>query len=336
MWLALKIAPQRATQYATLARTLAAPELLASPLGRRVSSLEAVTLAGQEYLLVDLAGDLADYDRLVLSLLGAISEAHEYFPAIGPLAGPFLRPIEPLATPFLPPELVETRRYRGKTNELFTAVLLNLALFAGRFSDQLHERLRVLDPLAGGGTTLFAALARGYDAAGIELEQEDVTTTDAYVRQFLRGIGVPFQRTDERLRGAGRRYVYAIGRKGDQRLLALVHGDAYASARLLHGLPGGARFHAIVADLPYGVQHAGRVAELFARAAPAWTAHLLPGSALALAWDATGLDRAEVIGLVREHAPLEVLDEPPYSDLAHQVDRVIKCRDVLVAVRGDD
>src|SRR5258708_13545016 len=37
---------------------------------------------------------------------------------------------------------------------------------------------RSLDPLAGGGTTLFLALAAGYDAFGIEQQRRDVETTD--------------------------------------------------------------------------------------------------------------------------------------------------------------
>ncbi|HET8631954.1 MAG TPA: hypothetical protein VFL91_31395 [Thermomicrobiales bacterium] len=333
MLLALKVAPQRSTLYAGLARTLAEPELMASPLGGRVQSCEPVRLAGQDYLLVDLAGepDAADLD--VLSRLGATSEVHEYFPAIGDVPGPLLRPVEPTWAPFVPPEIVEARRYRGKTNELFTTVLLNLALFAGDFAAEPAARLRVLDPLAGGGTTLFTALVRGYDAAGIEREREDVESTDAYVRQFLRGAGVRFKRVAERLRGIGRRTVYTIGRGDDTRLLALALGDTFAAPELLGGLPGGARFHAVVADLPYGIQHRGQVEDLLADALPAWAALLLPGGAAALAWEASHLTRAEAIDLVEQHPGLRVRDDPPYDALAHAVDRAIKRRDVLVIVK---
>ena len=40
MRLALKVAPQRSTMYAALARRLAEPELRASPLGERLASVE--------------------------------------------------------------------------------------------------------------------------------------------------------------------------------------------------------------------------------------------------------------------------------------------------------
>lgn len=330
MLLALKIAPQRSTLYANLARTLAEPELLASPLGQRIGNTELRRLGGQDYLLVELNGDLVSPDREVLSRLGAISEIHEYFPALGGTPGPLLRPLDPVWTPFLPPELNETRRYRGKTNELFTNVLLNLALFAGDFAAEPQARLRVLDPLAGGGTTLFAALLRGYDAVGVERERGDVESTDVFTRQFLRTIGVPFKRVDERVRGVGRRYLFTIGRGADTRLLALALGDTLDSPALLHGLPGGAHFHAVVGDLPYGIQHRGQVVALLQEAVPRWARLLAPGGALALAWEASHTSRDEVVALVNGHAQLSAVNEPPYTLLAHQVDRSIKQRDIVV------
>src|SRR5260370_615039 len=106
------------------------------------------------------------------------------------------------------------RRYKGKTNEVFTRVLLNIAIFAGAYSNQFTERLRVLDPLAGGGTTLFLALAAGYDAFGIEQQRQDVETTAVFVRQYLNSEHIPYKVINERWRRAGRRYQFEIGQKG--------------------------------------------------------------------------------------------------------------------------
>ena len=52
--LALKITPQRSTQYANMTEKLAEPELLASPLGAAIAQIEPVTFTGQAYLLVSL------------------------------------------------------------------------------------------------------------------------------------------------------------------------------------------------------------------------------------------------------------------------------------------
>ena len=331
MRLALKIAPQHSTQYADMTARLAAPELLASPAGDRVESVEATVLGGQGYLLATLAnGAGGDVLMPVLSRLGAISEAFECYDELAGRPGPFLRPLAPCFAPFVPVEMAEARRYKGKTSEVFTRVLLNLALFAGSFRYRLDERLRVLDPLAGGGTTLFLALAAGYDAVGVELGRRNVETTAAFVREFCREQRIGCAELREKAR---RRHTFEVGPRDDRRTLVLAEGDACRVGDELEGVRGGARFHAIVGDLPYGIQHAGAAARLVAEAAAAWEQVLVPGAALALAWDATRLPRQAIAAAVRDHSGLVVRDDGPYAQLEHRVDRVIKRRDVLVAVR---
>lgn len=332
MKLALKITPQRSTQYSTMVETLAVPELLASPLRKHIEAITPITLAGQPYLLVTLDAEHVGEQQAILSRLGTTSETYEYFEHIGEVAGPLLRPVEPQFVPFVPVEMAEVRRYKGKTNEIFTRVLLNIALFAGACSQKVTERLRVLDPLAGGGTTLFLALSAGYDAFGIELNRQDIETTAVFVRQYLHSEHIPFKERDER-RKAGHRYQFEIGHKKDTRSLVLAHGDTTEATLHMQEVPGGPHMHAIVGDLPYGIQHFGEIAGLLHRALPVWETMLLPGGTLALAWNATRIERAEMIQLLKEHTHLTVRDDPPYTELAHTVDRVIKRRDILVAVR---
>ncbi len=342
MKIALKITPQRGSQYANMAQILATPELLASPMGTTITAITPVTLAGQTYLIATL-DDLPDshaYARPtlnsimpILSRLGATSEVYEYFDSLGAVEGPLLRPIEPQFTPFIPLEMAEIRRYKGKTNEIFTRVLINVALFAGAYAGQCTERLRILDPLAGGATTLFLALAGGYDAFGIELERQDVDSTAVFIRQFLQSEHIPFKELDERGRRAGRRYQFEIGRKGTTRVLVLAHGDSCQANLCLQEVPGGPRVHAIVGDLPYGIQHFAAIAELLQKALPVWEQMLLPGGTLALAWNATRIERANMLALLQEHTQLKARNEPPYTQLAHTVDRVIKQRDIIVAVK---
>jgi hypothetical protein len=332
MKLALTITPQRSTQYTNMTAALAAPELLASPLGVAIRHVEPVTLAGQAHLLVDL-DDASLPDMLpILSRLGATSAAYGYFAHIGEIVGPLLRPLEPCFTPFVPLEMAEIRRYKGKTNEIFTHVLLNIAIFAGAYSGQFTERLRVLDPLAGGGTTLFLALAAGYDAFGIEHARQDVETTAVFVKQYLNNERIPYKELDERRR-AGRRYQFEVGRKGATRLLILAHGETHQASLHMQEVPGGPHMHAIVGDLPYGIQHFGEIAELLREALPAWENLLLPGGTLALAWNATRVERSALVELVEQQTHLKVRNDPPYTQFAHAVDRVIKKRDILVAVK---
>lgn len=337
MKIALKIAPQRSTQYGTMAETLAIPELLASPLGMAITEVIPTTLASQGYIIATLDEQRVDgvspAMMTILSRLGATSEVHQYFEQIGDRQGPFLRPMDSQFSPFVPLEMTEIRRYKGKTNEVFTRVLLNMALFAGAFAGQIDGRLRILDPLAGGGTTLFLALAGGYDAFGIELGRQDVETTAVFVKQYLHGERIPFKEIDERGRRAGRRYQFEIGEKGAKHLLVLVHGDSVQASLHLQEIPGGPHMHAVVGDLPYGIQHFGEIAGMLQKALPVWEEVLLSGGTLALAWNATHIEREAMIELVERQTHLKVKNDPPYTDLAHTVDRVIKKRDVLVAVK---
>ena len=220
MKIALKITPQRSTQYADMTAELAIPEMQASPLGALLQTLQPFTMAGQAYLLLEIVEDkVADALHTLLSVLiarmGSVSEAYEYFDHIGEMTGPLLRPIEPTFIPFVPLEMAEARRYKGKTNETFTRVLLNSALFAGAYRTQLNERLRILDPLCGGGTSLFLALAAGYDAFGIDRDRQDIETTAVFVGQYLQSERIHYTEIDEKGRRAGRRYQFEVGPKGN-------------------------------------------------------------------------------------------------------------------------
>ncbi len=336
--LALKITPQRSAQYANMTEKLAEPELLASPLRTAIQQVEPVTFAGQGYLLVTLEdrsiSSLNPALEEILPRLGATSEAYEFFERIGEVEGPFLRPLETSFTPFVPLEMAEIRRYKGKTNEVFTRVLLNIAIFAGAYSNQCTGRLRVLDPLAGGGTTLFLALADGYDAFGIEHQKQDVETTIVFIRQYLNSIHMPYKELDERGRRAGRRYQFEIGHKGATRSLVLAHGDTCEANLHMQEVHGGPHMHAIVGDLPYGIQHFGEISGMLDKALPVWESMLLPGGTVALAWNATRIERTAITELVERHSQLRVRNDPPYTQFAHTVDRVIKKRDVLVAVKS--
>jgi tRNA G10 N-methylase Trm11 len=102
----------------------------------------------------------------------------------------------------------------------------------------------------------------------------------------------------------------------------------------LREVTGGPHIHAVVGDLPYGIQHFSEVAQLLSKALPVWERLLLPGGSLALAWNATRIERSAMVDLIERHTQLRVLNEPPYTQFVHAVDRVIKKRDIVVGVRA--
>lgn len=320
-----QIAPQRSTQYANLAAQLAPLELQVSPLASLISEPQPVTLAGQAYVRFTLPTLPDAMQRYELGTLATLTAFYEWFDQIGEVTGPLLRPLETGFVPALPAELVSARRYRGKTNELFTHFLCNLARFSSKFADQPWPALRLVDPLAGGGTTLFTGLMLGATVAGVEQNEQDVQSTVVFLRDFLRDARIACQIKEERFKKLGRRWVCALGKPPQTCILAL--GDTVHTADLLPGF----KPHLIVTDLPYGIQHNGPLIELLTRSLPVWAKLLLPGGALVFSWDATRFPRSEMIELVEQSSSFKVRNVPPYDHLGHRVDRVIKQREVLVA-----
>jgi hypothetical protein len=328
--IAAQLAPQRSTQYSNLARDLAEAEVLASPLGPGLQDVSLRSIAGQGYLTFSVPGPITDEAARLLASMAMLGGVFELFDAIGDVAGPLLRPVQAVHTAFISPDMAATRRYKGKTNEAFTYFLCNMAKYASDFHSSDWSTLDVVDPLCGGGTTLFTALSLGADVAGLDLDRTDIESTASFITQYCRENRIALATKEERLRKLGaRRWLFQIGR-GDVRRCMLAHGDAGRTGELLAGF---GRAHLIVTDLPYGIQHSGPLHGLLADCLPGWAELLVSGGAIAFSWDSTRLDRQEMMALVGKVADLEVVNRPPYDHLAHRVDRVIKRRDVLVARR---
>ena len=325
-----QLAPQRSTQYSNLARDLAAAELLASPIGPGLQNVSLRSIAAQDYLQFDLPDPITHEAARLLASMAMLGGVFELFDAIGDVAGPLLRPVQAVHPAFISPDMAATRRYKGKTNEAFTHFLCNMAKYASDFHSSDWSTLDVVDPLCGGGTTLFTALSLGADVAGLDVDRTDIESTASFITQYCRENRIPLAAKEERLRKLGaRRWLFQIGRD-DVRRCMLALGNAGQTRELLAGF---GRPHLIVTDLPYGIQHSGPLHGLLADCLPGWADLLVTGGAIAFSWDSTRLDRQEMMALVGKVADLEVVDRPPYDRLAHRVDRVIKRRDVLVARR---
>jgi hypothetical protein len=316
-----QIAPQRSTQYSALATALAPHEMLLSPLGAHIQSHHVVTLGGQAYVqcILDVWPSETDWRALAWpAMTSAFFEARVTDEAT------WLRPINLPFTPVLPLDLMVTRRYKGKTNEVFTHFMLNIARHSSAFAHTAWSELRVLDPLSGGGTTLLAALVLGASASGIEQSKDDVESTATFVAQYAREQAIAVDEREERLKKYGRRWQFHF--RDTRQQLVLARGDTADCAELLSGIK---RPQLIVTDLPYGIQHRGPLSDLLTQALPVWMKLLLPGGALAMSWDSTRFQRKEMTTLVAS-CGFSAMNNAPYDQLAHRVDRVIKQRDVVV------
>ncbi len=238
-----------------------------------------------------------------------------------------LRPVPLDRTLALPAELVDGAKYRGKTNEMMTRLAIELGL---RFSNvDAKYPPKLLDPVAGRGTTLLWAARLGIEARGIE---RDATALDDFERHVKRQTKL--HRIKHRF---ARGFVGRKNREGRGRFahvefavsgVKLIAGDSAEAAELL----GGERFTMVVGDLPYGVQHVERGGtrnplENIRACAPAWARCLRPGGALVLVFNSLQPRRAALAQVFAD----EGLVEQPWRAPHRMSESIV--RDVLVMTR---
>jgi SAM-dependent methyltransferase len=322
--------------YGETAFALAQAEL--ARLEPRLVGPERSRIGGVDYLLV-AAEDPLDDDRL--AVVSDLSSLQALFELEGDGR---LRPLPWTPRSVLDEDILTIQRYAGKTNEAFTHLLVNVALAACAGFERLRagERLRLLDPACGRGTTLNRAAVYGMDASGIDLDQRDIEAYDQFLTTWLR---------DKRLKHTVERATLRKGRPAPAHRVTITYGEGkdvrtHRVVDLVHDDTTRARDHfkagtmdVIACDLPYGVQHGSQRAEgtlqrgpdeLLESALPVWRDLLRPGGAAALSWNRRTLARPRLTALV-ESAGFDLVPAGD-DDMVHRVDRAIT-RDVLVAVR---
>jgi len=339
---AFLILPSHNRVYADASPALARAELevfSAAVLGGRVREIGEEEIGGVRYVTFDAAG-LSEHDARLLANLSSMY-------ALFAVEGDLLRPVPLRRLDRFDDDLITILKYAGKTNEQFTKLLLNVTLLSSAFApEMLTRRFAVLDPLCGRGTTLNQALMYGFDADGCDIDRRDVEAYAVFIQRWLKdkrlkhqAAVVPVRRNKQVV---ARRLTVTLAatkeeyKAGDVQHLDVV--DAETTRLLEFFRPGSADL--VVADLPYGVQHASRSGaaaktrarsplELLAEAAPVWAQALRPGGALGISWNTFVAARAEAASALAV-AGLTVLDDGPYLTFRHRVDQAIT-RDVLIA-----
>lgn len=299
------------------------------------------SIGGASYVTFGTAGPLTDDD---LALLSNLSSAYVLFEITGEL----LRPLSLAPADVFDSDLLTIQKYSGKTNELFTKLLLNLTVLASDRPRAVAEGgLHLLDPLCGRGTTLNQAMMYDFDATGLELDGKDFEAYQQFIKTWLRTKRVKHKAEAGMLRRnktrLGRRLdiEYAASKEqykaGATRTLSYLACDTLHTDELLR--PGSA--DVVVTDAPYGVQHGSRTPEraparsprdLLAAAVPGWTRVLRRGGALGISWNTHVVPRDELAGILTD-AGLTVRAGSLYDALAHRVDQAI-VRDILVATKN--
>lgn len=264
------------------------------------------------------ARPLADAEATVISrhsLLYALFERREDG-ALLPLLG--------REAPRVGGDLPGILKYKGKTNENFTQLLINLAWLAGNMPEKAH----LLDPMCGRGTALFVALNRGWDATGADIDRAALREAEQFFKRYLEYHR--FKHTTRRgsltLRGKKSAPYTAFTLPAGTLRLAEVEATRAREAF------GAGKFDLLCADLPYGVQHGSNMPleTLLRLALPAWAETLKRGAAIALSFNAQTLPARKVRALLAG-AGLRVLEGGPYDHFEHWVEQAVT-RDIAVAV----
>ena len=336
---ALLVHPSANRVYAEASVALTVAELGVLALTRldgRIGSATPTRIAGVPYLTFD--GDLGDAD---LAHLGDVSTAMALFE----LDEGRLTPVELPRRDRFDDDLLTILKYAGKTNEVFTKLLLNVTVWSGAAVD--GRPLRVLDPMCGRGTTLNQVLMNGWHALGLDLDDRDFDSYAAFLRTWLttKRLKHSAEVTPVRREGAklGRRLHAEVGATKEEWKAGAAITVDFVNADTLHtrAVHRPASVDVVVTDAPYGVQHGsrsgGRLArnplDLLREAVPIWAEVLRPGGAMGIAWNTHVAGRDDALSVLAD-AGLEPLDDGPYRGLGHRVDQAI-LRDVLVARRPD-
>lgn len=306
-------------------------------------NIDIAEIKNIRYLSLETESILNDDDIQILSRLSFVfalfildeKDGHEC-----------LVPIAQHEHQYLDNKISSLLKYPGKTNELFTKMMINVALLASDFN--YSDSIKMLDPVAGKGTTLFEAGVYGFDAYGIELEPKSVHETLIFFKKYLQTERIKHQASKNQIYGPNKheaimmdKFEFANNKEDFKnpdlvKTLGIVNGNSTNAFKYFKK----PMFNLIVGDLPYGIAH-GNVkdkksasktrnpSDLLDECLPEWSKVLKKGGVIVMAWNSFIVGRNRLSDTFKTHG-LEVLSEAPFNEFEHMVDRSIK-RDIIVA-----
>lgn len=258
------------------------------------------------------------------------------------LSEELLRPILIPDEQFFQDDLSIRLKYNGKTNEMFTRMMLNMGLFSSNYWNV--DKVQLFDPMCGKGTTLFEGMILGYDSYGAELNKKAFTDMSTYIARYIKEDRVKHQLVNGKAqingKTKGELLDITYGTKAEikakkPRILKVFRGDTTISS----GIFKKNSIHLIVTDLPYGVQHIGNeqgesvrgLNKLIKEGVKAWDQLLKKGGAIVFSWNTFTDKREDLIDLLQKQN-YKVMEGRYYDNFEHRVSQAIN-RDILVAIK---
>lgn len=161
-----------------------------------------------------------------------------------------LRPLDATPDFRLHADFVFGSKFRGKTNERLTQMLINVGLAA--VGANAPDDVKLLDPMCGRATTLLWAMRYGITARGIEQDPGALADIHRHLKKWCKlhrqkhklsqGFVGPANK-----QGLGKFLEFSAA----ESTMKVITGDARTANQLLNN----EKFDLIISDLPYGVQH---------------------------------------------------------------------------------
>ncbi|MFT7128673.1 MAG: hypothetical protein ACI89U_000781 [Gammaproteobacteria bacterium] len=216
-------------------------------------------------------------------------------------------------------------KFKGKTNEILTQMLINVGLQNIDYNSLSDVKL--LDPMCGRATTLLWAMRYGMKTKGIEQDPKALDDIRQNVKKWCKvhrqkhqfSEGLSGGKTDKKNRT---KFIEFVANDASMRIFS---GDSIEASSLLEGQ----KFHLLVSDLPYGIQHfttnrTRNPLAVLAACAHGWSESLKPDGAMVLAFNSYIPKRKELIAVFEDQGMRALEFSAP-----HRMSESI-VRDVLV------
>ncbi|MCK5883798.1 MAG: hypothetical protein KAG61_08930 [Bacteriovoracaceae bacterium] len=213
-------------------------------------------------------------------------------------------------------------KFKGKTNERFTQLMFNIGLAS---IDKI-QKVKILDPMCGRGTTLLWAMRYGLNAKGIEIDPKAVNDVTQIVKKWSKITGISGKVKDgfiakKTKSGVGKFIEFT----SEGQNFKFITGDSSDAPNLLRE----ERFDLIITDMPYGVQHRAYNGEKNPLAAieqclPQWTKCLGDDGVIVIGYNSNNPKREKLLELA-ESLNLKPID----VTIPHRMSESI-VRDIIV------
>lgn len=158
------------------------------------------------------------------------------------------KPLSTQTTFALHDDFVFGSKFKGKTNEHLTQMLLNVGL--AMINAESGEGLKLLDPMCGRATSLIWALQYGFNAWGIERDKQAQPDIQRNLKKWCK-IHRQKHKFNQGFIGGSKKSGTFIDFIANDKSLRVANGDARNADEIFTK----DKFDLIASDLPYGIQH---------------------------------------------------------------------------------